>query len=132
MSERITRNTVVALLGTPDRTEGNLNTPVERAEHDIHFNEKWIYSHLASDPSGAPMRVIYWHRYDFTGTLVRTSADQEWRADSTLAAAVKERADRLALVESKHTAVSGNQHYKPASNVRDEKDLGGYIEGQKD
>jgi hypothetical protein len=132
MSDRITRNLVVARLGTPDKTEGSLNDPVEREENGIHFNEKWIYSHLHDDPAGAAQRTIYWHRYDFTGTLVRMAGDTAWRADTTLAEWSDRGADRLALVDSRHSALSGNPHYHPASEVRDELDLGGYIEGKKD
>jgi hypothetical protein len=132
MSDRITRNLVVARLGTPDKTEGSLNDPVEREEHGIHFNEKWIYSHLHDDPAGAAQRTIYWHRYDFTGTLVRKAGDTEWSADTTLAECSDRGIDRLALVDSRHEALSGNPHYHPASEVRDALDLGGYIEGKKD
>jgi hypothetical protein len=132
MSDRLTRNLIVALLGTPDHTGGNLNSPLELEEHGIVFNEKWIYRHLRDDPSGAPERAIYWHRYDFTGSRVCHSPDQEWIVDSALADALKERADRLALVESAHEPLAGNKHYRPASEVRDANDLGGYIEGQKE
>lgn len=132
MSDRITRNLVVARLGTPDQTEGSLNNPVEREEHGLHFNEKWIYSHLHDDPAGATQRTIYWHRYDFTGTLVRKAGDTEWSADTTLAEWSQRGADRLATVDSHHEALAGNPHYHPASEVRDALDLGGYIEGKKD
>ena len=85
MSGHLTRNAVVAFLGTPDRTEGTLNDPVEREEHEIKFNEKWIYENLTSDPARVPMRIVYWHRYDFMGTMVRANAAEEWRHDTTLA-----------------------------------------------
>lgn len=132
MSDRLTRNLVVARLGTPDQTEGSLNDPVEREEYGIHYNEKWIYSHSHDDPSGAAQRTIYWHRYDFTGTLVRTAGDAEWRPDTALARSAQGGADRLALVDSHHAALAGNANYHPASEVRDALDLGGYIEGKKD
>jgi hypothetical protein len=132
MSERLTRNAIVARLGTPDKTEGNLNSPVELEEYGIRFNEKWIYDHLGNDPSGLSMRLIYWHRYDFTGTLVRKSAEAEWLVDTTLNAAVKGSDDRLALVESRHESLTGNRNYRAASEVHDAQDLGGYIEGEKD
>ena len=132
MSERLTRNAIVARLGTPDKTEGNLNSPVELEEYGIRFNEKWIYDHLRDDPSGAPLRLIYWHRYDFTGTLVRKSAEAEWLVDTTLNAAVKGSDDRLALVESRHESNTGNHNYRAASEVRDAQDLGGHIEGEKE
>ncbi|MGH7918020.1 MAG: hypothetical protein ACREQE_11165, partial [Candidatus Binataceae bacterium] len=70
MTEPLRRNAVVVLLGTPDRTEGSLNSPIELEEHGIGYNEKWIYQHLRDDPAGVPMRLVYWHRYDFKGTLV--------------------------------------------------------------
>ena len=132
MSERLTRNAIVTRLGTPDKTEGNLNSPIECEEHGIRFNEKWIYDHLRDDPSGAPLRMIYWHRYDFTGTLVRQAADAEWVADTTLSEAVKSSDDRLATVASTHESSAGNRHYRAASEVRSAQDLGGYIEGKKE
>ncbi len=131
MSERITRNIVVARLGTPDKTEGSVNDPVEREEHGIHFNEKWIYSHLHDDPAGAAERLIYWHRYDFTGTLMRKPGQADWVADTTLPQWASGADDRLAMVEDQHTALGGNENYRAASEVRDALDLGGYIEGGK-
>jgi len=132
MSERIFRNQVVQLLGTPDRTDGSLNNPVEQVENGFEYNERWVYTHLRDDPSGAPMRVIYWRRYDYVGTMVRDGADQPWRADDeTLARAIKAAADRMALVESPPRPLPENKHYRPASNARDAGDLGGYIEGEK-
>jgi hypothetical protein len=130
MSPRITRNAIVAVLGTPDETHGSLNDPVEHEEHGISFNEKWVYRHLRDDPSGSPMRTIYWHRYDFTGTLVRDSADAEWRSDSSLIE-LSNSDGRLATVRADHEPQSGNPNYRPASEVRDAFDLGGYIEGKK-
>jgi len=132
MSVRIARNAIVARLGTPDKTEGDLNSPVVREEQGVHFNEKWIYEHLRNDPSGAPMRIIYWHRYDFTGTLVRQTAEAEWTADTTLIEASKSADDRLALVATNHESLPANRDYRAASEVRDAQDLGGYIEGEKD
>lgn len=131
-ADRIFRNQVVQLLGTPDHTDGSLNDPVEKHENGHEYNERWVYSHLSDDPSGSPMRVIYWHRYDFIATMVRDSADQPWRVDDTLGAAIRERADRLALVNNKQESLPDNNRYHPASDVRDEHDLGGYIEGQKE
>ena len=131
MSDRITRNAVVERLGTPDQTEGSLNDPVEREEHGIRFNEKWIYHQLHDDPAGATERMIYWHRYDFIGTLVRKMADAEWIIDTTLAEWSRREHPRLAAVADRHAALTGNPNYHPASEVRDALDLGGYIEGQK-
>jgi len=131
MSPPVTRNVVVTLLGAPDHTEGSLNSPIELEEHSLHFNEKWIYTHLRDDPSGAPMRVIYWHRYDFVGTLVRNSADAEWRADNALIEAAMSGNSRLATVRDQHESLPGNRNYHTASDVRDAHDLGGYIEGHK-
>jgi hypothetical protein len=131
MSDRITRNILVAWLGTPDKTEGSLNDPVEREEHGIHYNEKWIYRHLHDDPAGAAERLVYWHRYDFTGTLIRKAADAEWIADTAVAQWAQSGGHKLATVDDHHSAFSDNQHYHPVSEVRDGLDLGGYIQGQK-
>jgi hypothetical protein len=132
MTEPITRNAIVTLLGTPDKTEGSLNSPVELQEHGVGYNEKWIYTHLRDDPSGLPMRVIYWHRYDFMGTLVRSGPDAEWTVDHALIEASMRVNDRLALVHDTHAALPGNREYHPASHTRDDRDLGGYIEGKKE
>jgi hypothetical protein len=130
MSARITRNLIVERFGTPDETDGSLNDPVERAEYGIRYNEKWTYRHLPDDPAGAAQRIIYWHRYDFTGTLMKLPEDAEWRPDPG-AERWAQGGDRLALVDDRHAAGSGNPHYRPASEVRDARDLGGYIEGEK-
>ena len=57
MSSRVIRNTVVAILGTPDHTAGSLNSPVELEEFGHTYNEKWTYEHLASDPAGLAGRM---------------------------------------------------------------------------
>ena len=69
---------------------------------------------------------------DFIGTMVRKAGDAEWGADPTPVAWSQRGVDRLALVASRHTALVGNPHYHPASEVRDALDLGGYIEGKQD
>jgi hypothetical protein len=130
MSARITRNTVVALLGTPDRTVGSLNSPVELEEFGHTHNEKWIFEHLISDPAGVPQRAIYWHRYDFVATMVRGSADEEWRSDIALADAVAAKEDRLPPLDNRHEAIEPSGLYHSASEVKDSTDLGGYIMGQ--
>jgi len=130
MSARITRNTVVALLGTPDRTVGSLNSPVELEELGHTYNEKWTYEHLISDQAGVPQRSIYWHRYDFVATLIRAGADEEWRPDTALADAVAAKDDRLSPLDNRHLAITPSGFYHPASEVKDSTDLGGYIMGQ--
>jgi hypothetical protein len=131
MSGRITRNAVVALLGSPERSEGSLNDPVEREENGIKFNEKWIYEHLRSDPAGVPMRSVYWHRYDFGGTMVRQNHEAEWRHDVALADALKDTDGRLASLDDHHHSLEGNRRYLAVSEVKDTLDLGGYIQGRK-
>ncbi|HEX3408997.1 MAG TPA: hypothetical protein VHS07_01885 [Candidatus Binataceae bacterium] len=131
MSTRVTRNTVVAMLGTPDRTVGSLNSPVELEELGVTYNEKWIYEHLVSDPAGVPLRAIYWHRYDFVSTVIRGAANEEWRPDTKLIEAVAAENDRLAPIEDCHEALTPSGLYAPASEVKDATDLGGYIMGQK-
>jgi hypothetical protein len=80
----IHRNIVVKYFGQPDLTEGSVNEPREREEHGMHFNEKWTYRHPARDPAGAIERIIYWHRYDYVGSVMRTTPDGEWQNDETL------------------------------------------------
>lgn len=131
MSTRVTRNTVVAMLGTPDRTAGSLNSPVELEKFGTHYNEKWTYEHLVSDPASVPQRAIYWHRYDFVATMIRGGANEQWRPDTKLAEAVTAENDRLAPIENRHEPIRPSGLYAPASEVKDATDLGGYIMGQK-
>jgi hypothetical protein len=130
MSSRVTRNKVVALLGTPDRTVGSLNSPIELEELGDIYNEKWTYEHLVNDPAGVPQRSIYWHRYDFVATMVRGSANEEWRSDTALAEAVAPKDDRLPALDDRHAPITPLGLYHPASEVKDSTDLGGYIMGQ--
>lgn len=123
----IKRNVVVELLGTPDRTEGSLNSPIEREESGTHFNEKWVYEHLRNDPAGVAMRSVYWHRYDFRGTTVRENRDVEWRADKELERAIAQRSSRMLPVADQHQAVEPNQRYRAVSEPDDTSDLGGYV-----
>ena len=131
MSTRVTRNPVVAMLGTPDRTSGSLNSPVQLEELGIRYNEKWTYEHLVSDPAGVPQRAIYWQRYDFVATLIRGGANDEWRPDTKLAESVAGADNRLAPIENQHQPTQPSGLYAPASEVKDSSDLGGYIMGQK-
>ena len=80
----ILRNAVVKFLGTPNVTEGNVNEPREREEHGFHFNEKWLYRKPQRDPAEALERIVYWHRYDYVGSVIRTTKDGNWRRDDTL------------------------------------------------
>ncbi len=82
----ILRNVVVRYFGTPDVAEGSVNEPREHDEHGMRFNEKWVYRHPLRDPAGAAERIIYWHRYDYVGSVIRTSKDGEWRKDDRLPA----------------------------------------------
>lgn len=127
MSGRVTRNQIVALFGTPDHTAGSLNSPVELEDKGIHFNEKWIYEHLDSDPAGVTMRTIYWHRYDFMGTRIRSGASDDWRDDTKLAEALANSDDRLAPVDDRNLP-NTPRTYRPVSKPKDVSDLGGYFQ----
>ncbi len=131
MSTRVTRNPVVALLGTPDHTVGSLNSPVELEEFGILYNEKWTYEHLVDDPAGVPHRAIYWHRYDFVATMIRADANDEWRLDTKLDEAVAPANDRLPPLEDCQQPIKPSGLYAAVSEVKDSTDLGGYIMGQK-
>jgi len=85
----ILRNVVVKHFGTPDETEGSVNEPRERAENGLVFNEKWIYHYPRHDPAAAVERAVYWHRYDYVGSMIRTAADGEWRPDEQLPLALE-------------------------------------------
>ena len=90
------RNAVVKYFGTPDETEGSVNEPREREEHGLQFNEKWIYHQPAHDPADAVERAIYWHRYDYVGSMIRKRHDGQWEKDDALARALTTRADKSA------------------------------------
>ena len=130
MSGPVTRNSVVALLGTPHAVEGSLNDPVDREEFGIHYNEKWTYEDLGDDPAGVPGRVIYWHRYDFVATMVRPSDNEEWRPDARLIEVANAANARLATVNDRHPAYPTNGRYRPVSKPQDWRDLGGYMQDE--
>jgi hypothetical protein len=133
MSEGPSRNAIVAILGTPDRGEGSLDEPRTREENGVSFNERWLYTHLRDDPSGAPMRVVYWMRYDFRGTFVRNSEDTPWRPDQALIEAAAQGDSRLPpLDQSANQPVRLSGQYRPASDFTGAAGLGGMIqEGSK-
>jgi hypothetical protein len=130
MTGPVSRNSVVFLLGTPQKVEGSLNDPVEWEEAGIHYNEKWIYSNLHDDPAGVPHRAIYWYRYDFVATVVRATEAEAWRPDTTLLEAAKTADPRLATVADHHSTYAGNTRYREVSRTRDSDDLGGYIQDE--
>jgi len=82
MPGTIQRNVVVKYFGTPDVAEGSVNEPREREEHGFHFNERWVYRHPLGDPADAAERIIYWHRYDYMGSMVRKNG--AWQRDDGL------------------------------------------------
>lgn len=84
MPGRIHRNRIVKHFGTPDVTEGSVNEPREREENGHRFNEKWVYKHPLRDPAGALERVIYWRRYDYVASMIRTTPNGEMVVDEEL------------------------------------------------
>ena len=86
----VIRNAVVKYFGTPNQTEGSVNEPREREEHGMPFNEKWTYRAPRRDPAGAVERIIYWHRYDYIGSMVRTTPQGEWQKDDRLPAVLNQ------------------------------------------
>jgi hypothetical protein len=149
---RVTRNMVVWLLSTPDRTAGSVNDPRERQEHGIRFNEKWLYEEPAGDPAGASARIVYWNRYDFAGTVVRTNKDGPWGLDNQLEKVLRsdrlqascidrrspqelelgrnQRDGRLFGVRSHNPAITPSNEYRPVSEFHGEADLGGHVENK--
>jgi len=130
MTQPITRNSVVSLLGTPHTTEGSLNDPVEREELNIHYNEKWTYEDLGNDPAGVPNRIIYWHRYDFVATMVRANDNEEWRPDTKLIEAASAVNARRDMAHGHHPAYESKERYRPVSQPQHWRDLGGYIQDE--
>lgn len=133
MNETPSRNAIVAILGTPDRTEGGLDEPRAREENGTRFNERWLYTHLKDDPAGAAMRVVYWMRYDFRATFVRNAEDEPWRPDRALIDAAAKRGSRLPQLDaSRNPPVKSSAPHRPASDFAGTADLGGGIqeEGQ--
>ena len=131
MTAPVTRNSVVRLLGTPHAIEGSLNDPVEREEFGIRYNEKWSYEGLGDDPAAVPNRVIYWHRYDFIGTLVRANDREQWSHDAKLIEAADTIKARLSAIDDHHRAYPANGRYRPVSKPEDWRDLGGYIQDER-
>jgi hypothetical protein len=132
MSEGPSRNAIVAILGTPDRTEGSLDEPREREENGVRFNERWLYTHLRDDPAGAAMRVVYWMRYEFRGTFVRSSEDTAWRPDQALIETAARRDPRLPpLDRSRNPPLRPRAAYRPASEFAGKADLGGGMQEEK-
>ncbi len=128
MKTSVSRNAVVELLGTPQRTLGSVNDPREQEENGTRFNDKWIYTGLVNDPSGLPERVICWHRYDFTSTRVRSGPGSDWRDDSTLENALSDAPSRLAPQdESRNKPVPYTGLYHPVSEFPGKPDLGGHV-----
>jgi hypothetical protein len=130
MTGPVTRNSVVRLLGTPHAVEGSLNDPVEREEFSIRYNEKWSYQGLGDDPAGVPNRTIYWHRYDFVATMVRSNDQEEWHPDTKLIEAANDATARLSRVNDHHHANQANGRYRPVSRPEDWRDLGGYLQDE--
>ncbi len=130
MTGRVIRNAVVALLGTPDRTEGSVNDPRERREGPLEYNEKWFYDHLENDPAGAAMRLVLWHRYDFVATFVRSKAEEPWRPDEKLAQALENNDSHLSgdLDPARNPPLPPTRRYRPVSDFKGKRDLGGYIQ----
>ena len=88
----IHRNVVVKFFGQPQATEGSVNEPREREEHGWTFNEKWTYKQPPHDPQEAAERVIYWHRYDYVGSVMRKTKDGDWVRDDILPQALERKA----------------------------------------
>jgi hypothetical protein len=80
----IQRNAVVKFFGQPQATEGSVNEPRLREEHGFTFNEKWTYRQRPHDPADAVERVVYWQRYDYVGSVIRTTKDGDWVRDDNL------------------------------------------------
>ncbi len=128
MKDPLRRNMIVAFMGTPKRTEGSLNSPVELEEDGLRFNEKWVYEDLEDDPSGAAMRAVYWHRYDFVGTRVRNSLSEPWRDDTRLAEALAHAQSREAPHDpERHKPTTPSAPYRPVSKFKGKPDLGGRL-----
>ena len=129
---RPARNAIVAILGTPDRTEGSLDDPREREEDGVLFNEKWIYMDLHRDPAGAAMRTVYWMRYDFRGTAVRNRDAEPWRPDTSLVDVAAKREARLPPLDpSRNPPLAPSTEYRPVSEFTGESPLGGEIQTNK-
>ena len=117
------------MFGTPDHTKGSLNSPIELEDKGIRFNEQWNYDHLDADPAGVTMRTIYWHRYDFVGTVIRAGESEPWRPDTKLAEALAaEESNRLPPLDPSHNPpVTPSNEYRPVSEFKGKPDLGGHM-----
>jgi hypothetical protein len=130
-NDRPARNAIVAILGTPDRTEGSLDDPREREENGVRFNEKWIYTHLRRDPAGVAMRTVYWMRYDFRGTVVRNGDADPWRLDTALVEAAAKHDGRLPPLDPlRNPAHAPSATYRPVSEPVGKPGLGGELQNK--
>ena len=50
----------------------------------MKFNEKWTYKSPRHDPAEAAVRVIYWRRYDYVGSMIQKTSDGDWSKDESL------------------------------------------------
>ncbi len=75
------------------------------------------------------MRSVYWHRYDFVGTVVRASESEPWRPDTKLAEALAaEESNRLPPLDPSHNpSVTPSNEYRPVSEFKGKPDLGGHM-----
>ena len=129
----ITRNVVVARLGTPDKTVGSVNNPVIREEDGIRFNERWLYEHLVDDPSGMAQRVFYWLRYDLVATKVRANKSDIWRDDTTLIDELSGKTPRLAPHDpTANPSIEPSNQYRAVSDFKGEIGLGGYLQSEEE
>jgi hypothetical protein len=104
----------------------------------------------ADDPAGASARIVYWNRYDFAGSVVRTGKDGPWRVDHELEKALRtdrlrahcidrrspqelepalnEHDGRVFRVRSRNPALAPSNRYRPVSELEGEPDLGGHVQ----
>ncbi len=61
------RGHVWHLLGEPADQVGSVNDPRTTREHEVSWNEKWIYVSHDPDRHGEIERIVLWNRYDLTG-----------------------------------------------------------------
>jgi hypothetical protein len=55
------------VLGAPAEQLGSVNEPRVCREHDVDWNEKWVYLSHSPDRHGEVERIVLWNRYDLVG-----------------------------------------------------------------
>jgi hypothetical protein len=72
--DALTRERAWAQWGGPTEQVGSVNDPRSKITDGLRWNEQWLYRDARS---GAIVRRVLWHRYDFVGVLTEPATPNE-------------------------------------------------------